>query len=105
MEDKVKKTIRKWVEQCYGKSEGHNPSWNIEMLAKEITKLKFDFWREVERKYLATDCREVAEEAGIDLTDEEAEVVVDKFMNSEAYVDRHTDDWMWFIRGVKNGKH
>ena len=44
------------------------------------------------------DCDMVAEGMDVKLTDKEREIVVDEFMNSEAYVDAHAEDWQWFIK-------
>lgn len=110
MEDKVRKilceNIYEWVRQNYGKSEAEDPSWSIKAMAKDLAHwtMKYDIYRAVEREYLREDCRSVAEEYNIDLTDEQVEAVVNEYIDCEAYVDRHTEDWVYWIKQIKKGE-
>ena len=92
--------IYKWVAKNFGESEAEDPSWSIEALAHDLTNapLIFDIYKTIEREYLRDDCDMVAEGMDVKLTDKEREIVVDEFMNSEAYVDAHAEDWQWFIK-------
>lgn len=98
------KTIYEWVKQCFGGSEANDPSWNIEALAHDLAhrmcndNIRFDIFREIERGYLKDDCDMVAEGMEVELTDKEREAVVDEFMDSDAYIDAHAEDWQWFIK-------
>ena len=99
------KNIYEWVKQNFGESEAEDPSWSIEALAQDLadSPLAFDIYKTVEREYLRDDCDMVAEGMEVELTDKEREVVVDEFMDSEAYVDAHAEDWQWFInREIKH---
>lgn len=98
MTEQFRTIIYNWVKQNFGESEAEDPSWSIEALAEELDKHKYDIYREVERQYLMDDCETVAEDMEVELTDEEKQVVVDEFMNSDAYIDAHAEDWQWFIK-------
>lgn len=103
IEKTIYKTIYKWVKRYYGSNEAYNPSWSIKALAHDLAKsqLPQTIYRQVEHMYLTEDCKEIAEENDIELTDEQVEETVEEFKDSDAYVDRHTEDWLWFIRQVK----
>ena len=101
--------IYEWVAKNFGQSEADDPSWSIEALADHLSKTdikpdelnamtQVECYRAVERAYLRDDCDMVAEDMEVELTDKEREVVVDEFMDSEAYVDAHAEDWQWFIK-------
>lgn len=102
----LQKNIYEWVKKHFGQSEADDPSWCIEALAQDLAHgtLKYDIYRAVERDYLRWDCRDVAEEYNIDLTDEQVEAVVNEYIDCEAYVDRHTEDWVYWIKQIKKGK-
>ena len=95
----INNNIYEWVKKNFGESEADDPSWSIEALAHDLAKgqLAFDIYKTVEREFLRDDCDMVAEGMEVKLTDKEREVVVDDYMNSDAYVDAHTEDWEWFI--------
>ena len=101
-----RKNIYEWVKKHFGQGEADDPSWGIEELAKDLAHgtLKYDIYRAVERNYLREDCREVAEEYGIDLTDEQVGAAVSEYIDCEAYVDRHTEDWVYWIKQIKKGE-
>lgn len=107
MEERVTKLLEKniyeWVKKNFGQSEADDPSWNIEALAKDLAHgtLKYDIYRAVERDYLRMDCDYIAEQNGISLTEEERELAVDEFMDCDAYVDAHAEDWIYWIKRVK----
>ena len=94
------KNIYEWVKQNFGESEAEDPSWSIEALAQDLanSSLAFDIYKTIEREYLRDDCERVAKGMGVELTDKEKQVVVDEFMDSDAYVDAHAEDWQWFIK-------
>lgn len=96
-------TAMEWLEQMLEWSEADDPSWCIEELAKELAHgtLKYDIYRAVERDYLRQDCDYIAEQNDIALTEEERELAVDEFMDCEAYVDAHAEDWIYWINRVK----
>lgn len=109
VEELFKQHIYQWVKDNFGQSEADDPSWSIDALAHGLTYgshsvLKYDIYRAVERDYLREDCRSVAEEYNIDLTDEQVEAVVNEYIDCEAYVDRHTEDWVYWIKQIKKGE-
>lgn len=107
MEEQVAKLLEKniyeWVKKNFGQSEADDPSWNIKALAKDLAHgtLKYDIYRAVERDYLRMDCDYIAEQNDISLTEEERELAVDEFMDCDAYVDAHAEDWIYWINRVK----
>ena len=98
VEAMLQRIIYKWVADNFGKSEADDPSWDIKALAEEISKHKHEIYNEVEHDYLAEDCDMVASDMGVKLTDQEREAIVAEYMDSEAYVDAHVEDWQWFIK-------
>lgn len=107
MEEQVAKALQKniyeYVKKHFGQSEADDPSWCIEELAKELAHgtLKYDIYRAVERDYLREDCKMIAEQNDIEINDKEVELAVDEFMDCEAYVDAHAEDWLYWINKVK----
>lgn len=103
MEEQVEKILYKniyeWVAKNFGESEAEDPSWSIKAMAKDLAHgiMKYDIYRAVERDYLREDCKYIAEQNDIKLSDKDTEWVVEEFMNSEAYVDTHAEDWLWFM--------
>ena len=106
VEELFKQHIYQWVKDNFGQSEADDPSWSIDALAHGLaygshSVLKYDIYRAVERDYLREDCKMIAEQNNIELTDTEVELVVDEFMDCEAYVDAHAEDWLYWINKVK----
>lgn len=101
MQDKITKIIYDWGGENFGTQEAEDPSWDIHALAEEIAKHKYEIYHDIERQYLTEDCEMVAENNAIELTEKEKQIIVDEYMNSEAYVDCHAEDWLWFIKQVK----
>lgn len=106
VEELFKQHIYQWVKDNFGQSEADDPSWSIDALAHGLaygshSSLKYDIYRAVEREYLRMDCDYIAEQNGITLTEEERERAVDEFMDCEAYVDAHAEDWLYWINKVK----
>lgn len=106
VEELFKQHIYQWVKDNFGQSEADDPSWSIDALAHGLvygshSALKYDIYRAVERDYLRMDCDYIAEQNGITLTEEERERAVDEFMDCEAYVDAHAEDWIYWIKRVK----
>lgn len=104
MEDKIYKWIYDWVAENFGESEADDPSWDIHALAEELDKHCFEIYRKIERDYLEEDCRYIAEQNGIELTDDEVKRVTNEFMDCDAYVDAHAEDWLYFMHMVKENK-
>ena len=108
--------IYNWVAENFGESEADDPSWDIKALSSHLSEqdinpdelnayTKLECYRTVEQAYLREDCETVAEGMGVDLTERQKDVVVDEFMNSEAYLDAHAEDWEWFIKQeLKHGE-
>lgn len=90
-------TIYKWIGKNYGSQEMEDPCYDVEELAKELAGKAHEIYRLIDRAYQASDCEIVADELGIDLDDDQIENIVNEFMDSEAYVDRHDSDWKYFI--------
>ena len=98
------KTIRKWVKRYYGSNEAYNPSWSIKALAEELSKAATVgyIYEQVKHAYRVEDCKDIAAEDDIELTDEEVNQVVEMVENDEMYVDtRHTDMYEHYIDVVK----
>ena len=99
----LNKTIYDWVAKNFGTQEAEDPSWSIEALSSDLASkicedtIRFDIYRSVEKDFLTDDCMMIEEGMEIELTDKEREAVVEEFMNSDAYVDAHAEDWQWFI--------
>lgn len=106
IEKTIYKTIYEWVAKNFGESEAEDPSWSIKALAHDLAKsqLPQTIYRQIEHMYLTEDCKEIAEENDIELTDEQIEWVVEEFKNTDAYVDRHTDDWLYFMHQAKGNE-
>ncbi len=100
IEQKLYKAIYNWVKENFGESEADDPSWDIKALAHDLSKTNLDYeiYKIIERQFLREDCKMVAEDMKKSLTDKEVDAVVDEFMDSEAYVDAHAEDWQWFIK-------
>ena len=101
--------ILKWVGKNYGTQEMEDPSWSVKDLADYLgnqdinpdelnAMTKLECYRAIERSYLREDCDMVADGMSVELTDKERDVVIDEFMNSDAYVDAHAEDWQYFIK-------
>ena len=95
MENKLVNVITDWVRENFGESEVEDPSWNIEALAHEIAKHKYEFFHDQELEYMKEDVEYVAEAMQETLTDKEMKQVVDRYYNSDAYgeVDRESIEW------------
>lgn len=98
MLDKIEQKIKTWVAENYGETEAEDPSWDIEGLAKAVYELRHDIYYDEERQFQEADCEMMAENMGVELTDEQKNAIVDEFMESEAYVDAHAQDWEYFIK-------
>ena len=105
IEKEIESAIYEWVKTNFGESEAEDPSWSIKAMARDLAQsmMPSKIYRAIEREYLRNDCSDVAERMGVELTDKERELVVNEFMDSEAYVDLHEEDWRWFIRMIKEG--
>lgn len=102
--DILKQAIYKWVAENYGQSEADEPSWDIESLANELAKHRSEIYLDVEWDYLEEDCKQVAKDANIELTEEQRHAIVAEFINSETHTDLHRKDWLYFInRELKRG--
>lgn len=106
IEKKIHDIIYAWVEDNFGESEANDPSWNIESLAHEISKANniLSIYKMIERNYLKHDLEDIIEERDIKLTEEEKQTTINLFMDSDRYTQRPTEDWLWFIREVKEGE-
>lgn len=110
MEEQVAKALQKniyeYVKEHFGQSEADDPSWCIEALAEELAKgnLKYEIYRAVEREFLREDCEMIADDNDIELSADEVELVVNEFMDCEAYVDAHAEDWLYWIKQIKKGE-
>lgn len=103
IEKLIRKTIFDWVGYNFGTQEAEDPSWDIDELSRELSRdsILHQIYREIDRTYHVMDCIDVAKENGIELTKEQIDFAVDEFIDSEAYVDRHTEDWLYFINKAK----
>ena len=106
IEKELHSFLYNWVAKNFGESEAEEPSWSIEALAHDLAKSQLPqaIYRQIEHEYLTWDCKEIAEENNIELTDEQVEEVVEEFKNSDTYAERHTEDWLYFIHQVKGNK-
>lgn len=102
--NKFEKWIYKWVADNYGASEADDPSWDIRALAEELNKHIYEIYRDVEHRYLVEDCKYIAEQNNIELSDKQVDAVVNEFVDCDAYVDAHTEDWLYFMGLIKKGE-
>ena len=111
--EKELKNVRKQKKQATGEDLAFLKGYELacveikcllETKAEELERHKLDIYHEVERDYLRDDCDKVSRGLEIELTDKERELVVDEFMDSEAYVDPHAEDWEYFINKIKKGE-
>lgn len=98
MKNEIEKRIYKWVAENYGQAEADDPSWNIEGLAEAVYELRHKIYYDEERQYQEEDCDMVAENMGVELTSQQKANIVEEFMESEAYVSAHAEDWQYFIK-------
>lgn len=104
MEDKIEelfyRNIYTYVADNFGENEAEDPSWDIHELAKALahSTLVYDIQEAVERDYRKQDMRYIANEMGVELTEQEQGTCLEEFMDSEEYCDIKRDLWKDIIR-------
>ena len=74
----------------------------VESLAEELAKNAYEIYWAMECEYVRQDVDYVANEVlNVELTDEEMDTVIDRYMNSDACGDIHADDIIFYINEVK----
>ena len=101
IKEEYQKDIYNWVASNYGKSEADDPSWSIDALAEEMQKTFLRIHEEIIRTGIADAIKGVADDNGIELTDEELDLAVDEYRYSEAYCEDDPDAILYFINKVK----
>lgn len=97
MEKKLKKIIKEWVKKNYGEHEAYDPCYDIEALAKELTKHFHEMYWEQELEYLKEDVENYAE-GKYKLNKQQVYNVADKIRNSEWYCSINPEDLEYYIK-------
>lgn len=85
MKDKLYKIIYDWVFDNFGMEEANDPSWNIDELAREISKHSYELYSQQELEYLTEDVERYADDNNYKLTDKQIRHVAKEIMDSEWY--------------------
>ena len=101
IKEEYQKDIYNWVAKNFGKSEADDPSWSIEALAEEMQKTFLRIHEEIIRTGIADAIQGIADDNGIELTDEELDLAVDEYRYSEAYCEDDSDAILHFINEAK----
>lgn len=93
-----------YMDRIRGWAENHEVSKEslVESLAEELAKNAYEIYWAMECEYVRQDVDYVADEVlNVELTDEQMDTVIDRFMNSDACGDIHADDIIFYINEVK----
>ena len=101
IKEEYQKDIYNWVAKNFGKSEADDPSWSIEALAEEMQKTFLRIHEEIIRTGIADAIQGIADDNGIELTDEDLDLAVDEYRYSEAYCEDDSDAILHFINEAK----
>lgn len=101
MEERIANIIYNWVKEQFGESEANEPSWNIEALAKEIDKHRWEIYRFTQEEYEMEDVEDVAKLLNIKLSKEEKRLALHKYENVE---DSKLEALEWIIKDIKESK-
>ena len=82
MEDRIQTIIRDWLNTTFDNPNAI-PKLMVVGLADEINKHRWEIYRFVKEEYDLEDIERVANDKGIMLTDEEMEIVLHKYQDSE----------------------
>lgn len=85
-----KDIIYKWVKDNFGQSEADDPSWSIDALAEELEAHSYAFYHGVDFENEKENVKFVAEQEGIDLTEQELKDATNEYMTSDEF--RSIDD-------------
>lgn len=97
----IKDFLYRWVGENFGTQEAENPSWSIEVLSEELAK-KFKEMREaLILTAIADAISGIAEDNGIELTEDELDTAVEEYRNSEAYSYDDPEVILHFIKEAK----
>lgn len=89
--------IGKWAENHEVSKESL-----VKNLAEELAKNAYEIYYPMEEEYVRQDVDYVADEIlNLNLTKEERDAVIDRYMNSDAYGVIDNDDIIFFINEVK----
>lgn len=91
MEDRLKTIIRDWLSETFGNPDAL-PTPVLNGLAEEIEKHRWEIFSFTKDEYDLEDIERAAIDRGIELTDEEAEIVLRKYQDSD-YQDVDTIDY------------
>lgn len=92
MEERIKEIIEAWLEKEF-KNKNAIPGLVVSGLATEILNHRWEIYRYVKNEYDLEDINRAAEDREIELTDEEADIVLNKYQDSE-YQDVDTIDYL-----------
>lgn len=85
-----KDIIYKWVKDNFGQSEADDPSWSIDALAEELEAHSYAFYHNIDFENEKENVKFVAEQEGIDLTEQELKDATNEYMESDEF--RSIDD-------------
>lgn len=85
-----KDIIYKWVKNNFGQSEADDPSWSIEALAEELSAHSYAFYHAIDFENEKENVKFIAEQEGIELTNEELNEATRNYMESDEF--RSIDD-------------
>lgn len=97
MKDKIYKIIYDWVFDNFGMEEANDPSWNIDELAREISKHSYELYSQQELEYLKEDVDNYTEDNDYKLDEKQKYAVADKIRNSEWYCSINPEDLDYYI--------
>ena len=92
MKERLETIIRDWLNTSFGNPDAI-PGLMVKGLAEEINKHRWEIYRFVKDENDMEDIERVANDREIELTDEEAEIVLHKYQDSE-YQDIDTIDYL-----------
>lgn len=101
IEQEFNKFLYEWVKKNFGQSEADDPSWSIKALAHDLADEYWKIQERVERENIKEDIKYVAENNGIELTEQELADIADDYRYSEAYCAMDGDSIMYFIEKYK----
>ena len=91
MEDRLKTIIRDWLNETFGNPDAL-PTPVLNGLAEKIEKHRWEIYNFTKSEYDMEDIERAAADREIELTDEEAKIVLNEYQNSD-YQDIDTIDY------------
>lgn len=92
MQDRIETIIRDWLNKEF-KNPKAIPGLMVKGLAEEINNHRWEIYRYVKEEYDLEDIEQAANDKEVELTDEEMEIVLHKYQDSD-YQDVDTISWL-----------